>query len=347
MKKKTQEPTGSQEPTVEIVNLGLGYSFDRFFCPACGAAILEPSAPFEPECPHVEWAIFEGEFVFMDLPATVETQIKKLEKKRQKDGDDFDRFDELLKIWRGDTRMVFNITSEGMAGGPVRETLSVGLNFVPDVNMVTLTENAIKKIKDIVRQQDPPVDKLRIAVVKDPAAQAGAYSMAFENTVGMLDEVYKYDGFNVLIDPLSLLYLNGAEVDYVETAEVAGFKFNNPNSLEGSEFYDPKPNPEPEPQPERNPKSYVHSMPCGIPRPPLRINPADVLSKIHPGETVTFPYDNVRYKAIIQRINSTSATVRITRITGTPRRAISVGEKVYVRADILARGAPLKRRARH
>ena len=126
MKKKTQEPT------VEIVNLGLGYSFDSFFCPACGVAILESGEPFEPKCPHVEWAIFEGEFEFMNLPAAVEAQIEKLEKMRQKDGDDFDRFDELLKIWRGNTRMVFNITSEGMACGPVRETLSVGLNFVPD-----------------------------------------------------------------------------------------------------------------------------------------------------------------------------------------------------------------------
>jgi hypothetical protein len=71
MKKKTQEPTVSQEPTVEIVNLGLGYSFDRFFCPACGAAILESGEPFEPECPHVEWAYFEGEFVFTNLPAVV------------------------------------------------------------------------------------------------------------------------------------------------------------------------------------------------------------------------------------------------------------------------------------
>ena len=58
--------------------------------------------------------------------------LEELEEKRQEDGDDFDRFDELLKIWRGNTRMVFNITSEGMACGPVSETLSVGLNFVPD-----------------------------------------------------------------------------------------------------------------------------------------------------------------------------------------------------------------------
>jgi hypothetical protein len=135
MEKKTQEPT------VSIVNLGLGYSFDSFFCPACGAAILKSGEPFEPECPHVEWAYFEGDFVFT-TPA-VDAQIEKLEKKRQKieddddvdmleDGDDVDMLVELLKIWTGYTRMVFDITSEGMASGPVRETLSVGMNFVPN-----------------------------------------------------------------------------------------------------------------------------------------------------------------------------------------------------------------------
>ncbi len=131
----------TQEPTVSIVQLGLGYSFDSFFCPACGVAILESGEPFEPKCPHVEWAIFEGEFQF-STPA-VEAQINILEEKRQKledvedfdnleDNGDFDMLDELLKIWRGNTRMVFNITSEGMASGPVSETLSVGMNFVPD-----------------------------------------------------------------------------------------------------------------------------------------------------------------------------------------------------------------------
>ena len=53
--------------------------------------------------------------------------------------------------------------------------------------------------------------------------------MAFENQQNMLDKTYKYDGLNVFIDQASLLYLDGVEVDYVESMEGAGFKFNNPN----------------------------------------------------------------------------------------------------------------------
>ena len=52
--------------------------------------------------------------------------------------------------------------------------------------------------------------------------------MAFENTPGFLDKTYKFDELNVFIDQASLLYLDGAEVDYVESMEGSGFKFNNP-----------------------------------------------------------------------------------------------------------------------
>ena len=44
-----------------------------------------------------------------------------------------------------------------------------------------------------------------------------------------IDKTYKYDGLSVFIDQASLLYLDGVEVDYVESLEGAGFKFNNPN----------------------------------------------------------------------------------------------------------------------
>jgi iron-sulfur cluster assembly protein len=53
--------------------------------------------------------------------------------------------------------------------------------------------------------------------------------MAFENAAGLLDKTYNFEGLNVFIDQASMLYLDGAEVDYVETLEGSGFKFNNPN----------------------------------------------------------------------------------------------------------------------
>ena len=48
--------------------------------------------------------------------------------------------------------------------------------------------------------------------------------MAFENQPNMLDKTYDYDGLKVFVDQASLLYLDGAEVDFVETLEGSGFQ---------------------------------------------------------------------------------------------------------------------------
>ena len=94
--------------------------------------------------------------------------------------------------------------------------------------MVQLTERAVGKVKEILDTQDPKPAGLRIAVVGG-GCSGFSYSMAFENTPNMLDKTYQFDGgLKVFIDQASLLYLDGAEVDYVETLEGSGFKFNNP-----------------------------------------------------------------------------------------------------------------------
>lgn len=94
--------------------------------------------------------------------------------------------------------------------------------------MVQLTESAVNKVKEILGTQDPKPAGLRIAVVGG-GCSGFSYSMAFENSPNMLDKTYNFDELKVFIDQASLLYLEGAEVDYVETLEGSGFKFNNPN----------------------------------------------------------------------------------------------------------------------
>lgn len=93
--------------------------------------------------------------------------------------------------------------------------------------MITLTETAVGKVKEILSAQEPTPEGLRISVVGG-GCSGFSYSMAFENSPGMLDKTYNFDGLKVFIDQASMLYLDGAEVDYVETLEGAGFKFNNP-----------------------------------------------------------------------------------------------------------------------
>ena len=94
--------------------------------------------------------------------------------------------------------------------------------------MVQLTNTAVSKVKEILETQDPKPAGLRISVVGG-GCSGFSYSMAFENKPNMLDKTYSYSGLKVFIDQASLLYLDGAEVDYVETLEGQGFKFNNPN----------------------------------------------------------------------------------------------------------------------
>jgi iron-sulfur cluster assembly accessory protein len=94
--------------------------------------------------------------------------------------------------------------------------------------MVQLTEKAVDKVREILSSQEPRPVGLRIAVVGG-GCSGFSYSMAFENQPKMLDKTYSYDGLKVFVDQASLLYLDGAEVDYVETLEGSGFKFSNPN----------------------------------------------------------------------------------------------------------------------
>jgi len=94
--------------------------------------------------------------------------------------------------------------------------------------MVQLTETAVGKVREILNTQEPKPAGLRIAVVGG-GCSGFSYSMAFENNAGMLDKTYNFDDLKVFVDQASLLYLEGVEVDYVETMEGSGFKFNNPN----------------------------------------------------------------------------------------------------------------------
>ncbi len=94
--------------------------------------------------------------------------------------------------------------------------------------MIQMTDTAVSKVNEILGQQQPKPKGLRLSVVGG-GCSGFQYSMAFENNQLPLDKVYNYDGLQVFVDQASLLYLDNCRVDYVETMEGAGFKFDNPN----------------------------------------------------------------------------------------------------------------------
>jgi iron-sulfur cluster assembly accessory protein len=98
---------------------------------------------------------------------------------------------------------------------------------LPKTTPVRLTDSAVIKVREIMATQDPLPAGLRIGVVGG-GCSGFQYSMSFENQAGMMDKVYDFNGLKVFLDSTSLMYLNGCVVDYVETIEAAGFKFENP-----------------------------------------------------------------------------------------------------------------------
>jgi len=91
-----------------------------------------------------------------------------------------------------------------------------------------LTPTAIAKVKEIMAQQDPQPLGLRLSVVGG-GCSGFSYQMNFENQTNGIDKTFEFDGLKVLVDHASLMYLKGTKIDYVETLEGSGFKFENPN----------------------------------------------------------------------------------------------------------------------
>jgi iron-sulfur cluster assembly accessory protein len=95
---------------------------------------------------------------------------------------------------------------------------------------IMLTKKAEDKVKEILAEQPEGYAGLRIQVVGG-GCSGFQYRMGFDkNYNDQNDQLFEFDGLKVFIDKQSLLYMDGAEVDYIEGLHGAGFKFNNPNS---------------------------------------------------------------------------------------------------------------------
>ena len=94
--------------------------------------------------------------------------------------------------------------------------------------MIRITDNAAKKVLEIASEEDLGGQGLRLRVIGGGCAGFN-YDLYFEDTPTPMDEEFEDKGVKMFIDPLSFQYLDGTEIDYVESLHGAGFKFNNPN----------------------------------------------------------------------------------------------------------------------
>lgn len=95
--------------------------------------------------------------------------------------------------------------------------------------MVTLTDAAVAKVKDMIAEDGTPNLKLRI-YVSGGGCSGFQYGFAFDDFANDDDVLVEKDGITLLIDVMSAQYLDGAIVDYRDEFLDARFIFTNPNA---------------------------------------------------------------------------------------------------------------------
>ena len=96
--------------------------------------------------------------------------------------------------------------------------------------MITLTENAAVKIKELLAE-DPEQEASVLRVAIEGGGCSGfQYALGFDRGAQEGDNEIEMHGVTVVVDPFSAPYLEGAEVDYVDSIQAAGFAINNPNA---------------------------------------------------------------------------------------------------------------------
>ena len=92
---------------------------------------------------------------------------------------------------------------------------------------ITLTDAAADRVSNFLENRGKGVG-LRLGV-KTSGCSGMAYVMEFVDEIDEMDEVYEDKGVKIVVDPKSLVYLDGTEMDFVKEGLNEGFKFINPN----------------------------------------------------------------------------------------------------------------------
>ena len=94
---------------------------------------------------------------------------------------------------------------------------------------VTLSESAAKRIAFLRTQENSPGAKLRVSV-SGGGCSGFSYGFEFDDQQNDDDTVIERNGVEVLIDEVSMMYLAGSEIDYVEDLMASAFAIKNPNA---------------------------------------------------------------------------------------------------------------------
>jgi iron-sulfur cluster assembly accessory protein len=98
----------------------------------------------------------------------------------------------------------------------------------PIETLMTVTEAAASKIKQLMAEE-ADVSVLRVAI-QGGGCSGFQYGLGFDRGSQEGDVEFSAHGVDVVVDPFSAPYLQGAEIDYVDSIQAAGFAINNPNA---------------------------------------------------------------------------------------------------------------------
>ena len=105
--------------------------------------------------------------------------------------------------------------------------MSVAESFDP--NSIQLSERAVRKVSELVSEEDNGDLKLRVFITGG-GCSGFQYGFTFDELAADDDTFIEKDGVTVLVDPMSFQYLAGSQVDYTEGLEGSRFIVNNPNA---------------------------------------------------------------------------------------------------------------------
>ena len=103
-------------------------------------------------------------------------------------------------------------------------------NIIDVTPILSVTPAAVEVIRNLLQQRNIPNHSLRV-FVSGGGCSGMQYGMAFEESPKEFDKVVAMDGVSLIVDSTSLMYLQGATIDYVDSLMGGGFRIENPNAV--------------------------------------------------------------------------------------------------------------------
>ena len=99
----------------------------------------------------------------------------------------------------------------------------------PEQDLLIFTDAAADKVRKLIEEEQDDSLMLRV-FISGGGCSGFQYGFTFEDTITEGDEIVEKGGVKLLVDPMSVQYLMGAEIDYTEGLEGAQFVIRNPNA---------------------------------------------------------------------------------------------------------------------